>query len=91
MKRRLPVSIVVVILILALMIGASPASAQCNAYECRVSVDTAECWIRYGPGAHFFPQASDCRVESNCSWYFEEGQWDVACSYGCKMTECYEI
>jgi hypothetical protein len=70
---------------------ALPAEASCDNYECKRSVDTAQCYIRYGPTARTFQLGSECREVANCGWYFEENVWDVACSYDCQITQCYEV
>jgi hypothetical protein len=68
-----------------------PVSAECARYECRYTVDTAECWMRMGPMAQRFRLGSSCETRPNCGWYFNEGQWVVACYYDCVIDQCYEI
>lgn len=90
MKQRFS-TIRVLLVVLCVSSYSVPAFAACYNYECRVSTDTAQCYIRYGPNARFFQSGSDCREVASCGWHFSAGTWDNSCSYSCNLTECYEV
>ena len=89
MKAR---AIRVFIVTLVLVTMASPLSADCDRWECRRTIDTASCWIRYGSLANKFRLGSNCEETAQCMWYYYESiGWITSCNYDCRITGCYEI
>ena len=79
-----------IICVLAFAVSAALPVAACDRYECQVSPDTAQCWIRFGPGAGRFGLGTDCQVIANCNYVYNN-VWTYECSYDCVITQCYEV
>ena len=59
-------------------------------WECRrMSIDTAECWLRVGPNSSKFKEALTCRGECQCMPDSSTGS--LACNCECYYTYCYEV
>jgi hypothetical protein len=70
---------------------AFPALADCQRYECKRTVDTATCWLRYGPLAHNFALGSECSEGMKCIWFYTGTGWGEVCNYNCTIDPCYEV
>jgi hypothetical protein len=79
-----------VICVLAFAISAALPAAACDRYECRLTVDTAQCYIRFGPNSTRFRLGTDCQEVANCNYVYNN-VWTYTCSYDCVITECYEV
>jgi hypothetical protein len=77
--------------VVVLSIAVSVPVLACDPYECRLTVDTAQCYIRYGPDSRRFRQGTDCREVTNCNYVYSSGEWALTCSYDCAITPCYEV
>ena len=80
-----------IICVLAFAVSAAlPAAADCDRYECRITVDTAECWVRLGPNSGRFRLGTSCQAIANCNYVYNN-VWTYTCSYDCVITQCYEV
>ena len=87
-KMRLFLSLMVVLLAPPVVYGQWDLSNPCRTYYCWYESygDIVQCRSSdYGMGRWV-----DCHVDSNCSWYYENG-WSWTCRPECHGTECMEV
>jgi len=69
---------------LCLLFSAVVLNADCYNYECKMSPDTADCWIRFSTR---FPSAASC--SGYCDCMPDPGNGNLYCSCYCRMDYCY--
>ncbi|MEA2571387.1 MAG: hypothetical protein QOI24_3388 [Acidobacteriota bacterium] len=71
---------------LCLLASAVAVNADCQLYECRTRVDTADCWIRLS--GHW---ASAATCTGYCDCMPDPGNGNLYCECYCRMDYCYSV